>query len=66
MKIKKALLKSEAKHPLAARSLLDVAHGDDLTFEGGLLTARVKGEQIVWPTGSFWWMEPLEAKAAKK
>lgn len=69
MKIRRALLKTEARHPLAPRSLLSAEqYGDDMNFEAGLLTLRLKegDAAVTFPAGSLWWMEPAAEKAGKK
>lgn len=65
MKLQVALIQSEAKHPAKASVLLKAEHGDELSFEGGLLMAKLKGTVVCWPAARVLYMEP-EAKPAKK
>lgn len=67
MKIQAACLKDGVRHPALSRAKLDVAlHGDEMTFEGGILTVKPKaGPTVMFPVHNIHWMEPMAEKKAK-
>jgi hypothetical protein len=68
MKIQAACLKDGVRHPALSRAKLDAGgpHGDEITFEGGLLLVKPKvGPLVAFPVHCVHWMEPMAPEAKK-